>query len=88
MTSPVQTTIDVRTIAPHERHARIVSSFAALPAGAALEVVNYHDPQPLHREFKSDFHGQFTWNYIEQGPATWRVRIGKESGNCCGGCGS
>jgi uncharacterized protein (DUF2249 family) len=87
MTSPAHTTIDVRTIVPHERHSRIFSSFTALPSGAALELVNDHDPQPLYRQFKSDFHGQFTWEYLEQGPATWRVRIGKEAGNCCGGCG-
>lgn len=87
MNSPAHTTIDVRTIAPHERHARIFSTFASLPAGAAIELVNDHDPQPLHRQFKSSFHGQFTWDYVEQGPATWRVRIGKAAGNCCGGCG-
>lgn len=87
MTSPTPTEIDVRSIAPHERHARIFASFVALPAGAALELVNDHDPQPLYRQFKSDFHGQFTWDYVEQGPGTWRVRIGKQAGNCCGGCG-
>lgn len=87
MTGPAHTTIDVRTIVPQERHGHIFSSFAALPAGAALELVNDHDPQPLYRQFKSDFHGQFTWDYIEQGPETWRVRIGKEAGNCCGSCG-
>ena len=87
MTTASHATIDVRTIAPHERHARIFSAFAALPAGAALELVNDHDPQPLQQEFKSGFHGRFTWDYLEQGPATWRVRIAKTTGNCCGGCG-
>jgi uncharacterized protein (DUF2249 family) len=86
-TSSFHSTIDVRTIVPQERHALIFSTFAALPAGAALQLVNDHDPKPLHQQFKSEFHGRFTWDYLEQGPATWRVRIGKAAGNCCGSCG-
>lgn len=79
-------TIDVRTIAPHERHDLIFSSFNGLPQGAALQLVNDHDPAPLHRQFKSSLHGLFTWDYLEQGPELWRVRIGKAPGNCCGSC--
>lgn len=82
----IQSTIDVRTIAPHERHALIFSSFNALPQGGALELLNDHDPAPLYRQFKSNFHGLFTWDYLEQGPELWRVRIGKAPGNCCGSC--
>ena len=52
------------------------STFTALPPGGALELVNDHDPAPLHREFSLGFPGRFTWQYIEQGPQVWRVRIG------------
>lgn len=82
----IPSTIDVRTIAPNERHEHIFSSFNALPQGAALELVNDHDPAPLYRQFKSNFHGLFTWDYLEQGLDLWRVRIGKAPGNCCGAC--
>ncbi len=82
----ILSTIDVRTIAPNERHDLVFSSFNALPQGAALELVNDHDPSPLHRQFKSNYHGLFTWDYVEQGPDLWRVRIGKAPGNCCGSC--
>lgn len=78
--------IDVRAIVPNERHDRIFSSFNALPQGAALELINDHDPAPLHRQFKSSLHGLFTWDYLEQGPDLWRVRLGKAPGNCCGSC--
>lgn len=83
----IHSTVDVRTIAHHERHERIFSSFNALPQGAALELINDHDPAPLHHHFKSNLHGLFTWDYLEQGPDVWRVRIGKAPGNCCGSCG-
>lgn len=83
----VPAVIDVQAIAPHERHELIFASFNRLPQGGALELVNDHDPAPLHRQFKSNFHGLFTWDYLEQGPERWRVRIGKAPGNCCGSCG-
>lgn len=82
----IASTIDIRPVDPAERHDLVFSSFNALPDGAALELVNDHDPAPLHRQFKSKFHGLFTWDYFEQGPELWRVRIGKAPGNCCGSC--
>ena len=87
MTETFQATIDVRTIVPRERHALIFSTFASLPSGTALQLVNDHDPRPLHQQFQSEFHGQFTWDYLERGPQTWRVRIAKSAGSCCGSCG-
>jgi uncharacterized protein (DUF2249 family) len=82
----IHSTIDARAIAPNERHGLVLSSFNGLPQGAALELVDDRDPAPLHRQFKSSLHGLFTWDYLEQGPDLWRVRIGKAPGNCCGSC--
>jgi len=88
--SPV--TIDVRRIAPHDRHSVIFAAFNLLGSGEAMELVNDHDPKPLHAQFTSDLPGKFSWVYLEQGPATWRVAItrlasGHSNGGCCGGCG-
>ena len=87
MTQASHSTLDLRHIAPPERHPRIFSTFEQLVEGTALELINDHDPQPLHHQFQSRHHGKFTWDYLETGPQTWRVRIGKAPGNCCGGCG-
>jgi uncharacterized protein (DUF2249 family) len=88
------TRVDVRTIPPRERHPLIFSTFGALPAGAAMELVNDHDPRPLYYQFNAEFTGQFSWEYLEQGPDTWRVAIARVAdgpqggGSCCGGgCG-
>lgn len=40
-------------------------------------LVNDHDPVPLKFQFESMHTGQFTWEYIEQGPVTFQVKIGK-----------
>lgn len=85
-------TLDLRTIAPRERHPLIFSTFGALATGDALELVNDHDPQPLHGQFMAYLPRQFDWRTVEAGPETWRVRITKvadphANGSCCGSCG-
>ena len=77
MTEPTTTTLDVRGMAPRERHPTILSTFDALTPGEALELVNDHDPKPLRYQFEAELPGTFTWDYLEEGPEAWRVRIGK-----------
>lgn len=69
------TTLDVRTIAPRERHPLIFETFDALDFGAAFELVNDHDPRPLYYQFQAERAGAAEWTYLEQGPERWRVRI-------------
>jgi len=76
-TEGFKTTIDVRSIAPRERHPLIFSTFDGLAPGEGLLLVNDHDPKPLFYQFHSESRGEFTWDYLEQGPEVWRVRIGK-----------
>jgi uncharacterized protein (DUF2249 family) len=34
-------------------------------------------PRQLYYQFQAEYTGQFTWEYLEQGPEAWRVRIGR-----------
>lgn len=70
-------TIDVRDILPCNRHPLIFNTFTALSFGDAFLLVNDHDPKPLYYQFCHEHEGEFSWEYLEQGPETWRVRIGK-----------
>ena len=86
--------VDVRTIAPRERHPLIFSTFRGLQPGQAMELVNDHDPRPLYYQFAAEIPGAFSWEYLEQGPETWRVAITRTAAaaaaarSCCGGgCG-
>jgi len=84
--------LDLRTVAPRERHPLIFSTFAKLEVGQALELINDHDPRPLQSQFQMERPDQFSWDYLEQGPGTWRVAITRiasaaRAGQCCGGCG-
>jgi len=89
--------IDVRTIPPYERHAKIFGRFDALQPGEAFVIVNDHNPVPLHLQLEGRTPGQVAWTYLQQGPDLWRVQIGKQvasknaaedsccSGGACGG---
>ena len=72
--------IDVRTIIPRERHPLIFQTFDNLDEGQAFMLVNDHEPKPLYYQFLHERENQFTWEYLEEGPETWRVRIGKRVG--------
>lgn len=69
--------IDVRTIPPRERHPLLFKTFDELEAGESFELINDHDPKPLYYQFQVERGGSVEWEYLEQGPSTWRVRIGK-----------
>lgn len=77
-----QTTIDVRSIPPRDRHPLIFGSFAGLAPGEALLLVNDHDPKPLYYQFQAEHGGEFEWEYLESGPEVGRVRIGRAA-PCC-----
>lgn len=76
-TGPAPGTLDVRELAPAQRHGLIFQTFAKLAPGEAFVLVNDHAPKPLYYQFKFEHAGEFSWHYLEQGPQVWRVRIGK-----------
>ncbi len=69
--------LDVRTVPPAGRHTQIFETFEALAPGAGFELVNDHDPKPLYYQFAAERAGTFTWDYLENGPELWRIRIGR-----------
>ncbi len=70
-------TLDVRTVAPRERHPLIFHTFEQLTPAEAFVLVNDHDPKPLYYQFQAEQAGAFSWEYLENGPEVWRVKIGK-----------
>jgi len=69
--------LDVRVIPPAQRHPMIFQRFAALPEGGSFVLVNDHDPKPLYYQLSFEYAGELAWDYLEQGPRVWRVRIGR-----------
>lgn len=71
--------LDVRVLAPAQRHPVIFGRFNALEPGSSFVLVNDHDPKPLYYQLVAEYLGQLVWEYLEQGPVVWRVRVGKAS---------
>lgn len=69
--------LDVRSEPHMRRHELIFDSYHQLAPGTGFELVNDHDPKPLYYQFDAQFAGEFTWDYLEQGPEIWRVRIAR-----------
>jgi uncharacterized protein (DUF2249 family) len=69
--------VDVRSLVPPQRHAKIFQLVDALAAGTSFILVNDHDPKPLYYQLEAEHPKQFSWTYLEKGPAVWRVEIGK-----------
>lgn len=74
-----ETIIDVRQIVPRMRHPLIFQTFDQLGAGEAFLLVNDHDPRPLFYQFHVQRPGEFGWDYEEEGPDIWRVRISRSA---------
>ena len=73
----IRETLDVREIEPRNRHPMIFGSYGALKQGEAILLINDHDPKPLLYQFQAEYPGAVSWDYLEQGPDIWQVRIGK-----------
>ena len=69
--------LNVTTIVPKERHPLIFGTFDGLAAGEAFVLINDHDPKPLYYQFLHEREGLFTWEYLQQGPDLWKVKIAR-----------
>ncbi|MGH9044534.1 MAG: DUF2249 domain-containing protein [Acidimicrobiales bacterium] len=69
--------LDVRSFPHGQRHDVIFVAYDSLLEGSGFVLVNDHDPRPLRYQFEAEHHGRYTWDYLEEGPQVWRVRIGR-----------
>jgi len=69
--------IDLRPLMPAQRHAKIFELVDALALDTSFVLINDHDPKPLYYQLDAEYPGQFSWTYLESGPETWRVEIGR-----------
>ena len=67
--------LDVRTLIPIKRHEKLLKLFKDLPAGESFVFINDHDPKPLYYEFRSIFGDVVGWEYLQQDPEEWKVRV-------------
>jgi uncharacterized protein (DUF2249 family)/quercetin dioxygenase-like cupin family protein len=76
MTAPE---LDVRGLRKPDKHPAVFQAYDELEVGACVELVNDHDPRHLHEVFEVEHPGSHGWNYLHEGPDSWRIRITKLS---------
>lgn len=67
--------LDVRALRKPDKHPRVFEEFDALPVGESFVLINNHDPKHLRDEFEIDHPDGFAWEYLQQGPDEWKIRI-------------
>ena len=70
-------TLDIRSEVPQRRHQLIFETYGNLGSGEGFVLVTDHDPKPLRDQLEAEHAGEFSWDYLEEGPEVWRVRIAK-----------
>lgn len=78
MSAETKVTVDVREIPPFQKHPTIFETFDNLSSGEAMLLVNDHDPKPLYYQMAAEMPNTFEWEYLEEGPEVWQVRITKQ----------
>lgn len=69
---------DFRPHPPVRRHEIFYEAFAELKPGEAFVFTNDHDPKPLYYQMKAESKEAFGWEYLEEGPEDWKVRVIKK----------
>lgn len=67
--------LDLRKLAPFERHEKIFSEWGKLKKSSVLRITNDHEPKPLYYQFSAEQKGNFEWEYKKQGPVEWVFEI-------------
>jgi len=71
--------LNVTLLEPRLKHPTIFEKFDSLNQGQAFIIHNDHDPKPLYYQLLAERGQTFTWEYLENGPEWWKVRIAKRA---------
>ena len=69
--------LNVTLLEPRQKHPTIFNRFDELEGGESLTIHNDHDPKPLYYQLLGERGNTFVWEYLEQGPELWKVKITK-----------
>jgi regulator of cell morphogenesis and NO signaling len=70
-------TLDVTVLEPRLKHPKIFEKYDSLVSGQSFMIKNDHDPKPLYYQMLAERGQTFIWDYLENGPETWLVKITK-----------
>lgn len=71
--------IDVTILEPRMKHPTIFKKFDEITNGESFVIFNDHDPKPLYYQLLGERGNIFSWEYLENGPDNWLVKIQKNN---------
>lgn len=77
MSTVKENILDVTVLDPRVKHPTIFERFDILAPGESLVIHNDHDPKPLYYQMVGELGNIFQWEYLEDGPEWWKVRLTK-----------
>lgn len=77
MQTTLENVLNVTLLEPRMKHPTIFERFDELQEGESLTIHNDHDPKPLYYQLLGERGNIFTWEYLEQGPVWWKVKMTK-----------
>ncbi|MEP7233437.1 MAG: iron-sulfur cluster repair di-iron protein [Ginsengibacter sp.] len=78
METVAENILNVTLLEPRQKHPTIFVRFDELAEGESLTIHNDHDPKPLYYQLLGERGNIFTWEYLEEGPEWWKVKISKK----------
>ena len=69
--------IDVTILEPKLKHPSIFKKFDEIEESESFIILNDHDPKPLYYQLIGERGNVFSWEYLENGPDNWKVKIKK-----------
>ena len=71
--------LNIPAIAPQQKHALIFDVFENQKPGESFIIHNNHDPKPVYYQLQSMHGDVFTWEYLQEGPNWWDIRVSKKA---------
>ncbi len=78
MSTITENILNVTLLEPRQKHPTIFVRFDELNPGESLTIHNDHDPKPLYYQLLGERGNIFNWEYLEEGPQWWKVKISKK----------
>lgn len=67
--------LDVRPVSMRRKRLTIAAIVGSLKPGESFVLVDDGDLESMRDQFDAEQPGTLEWEYLERGPAVWRVRI-------------
>lgn len=74
---PAEKIYDGREVPCSIKHGQIIERAQGLATGDFFVLINGHNPVPLRYQFNAEHPGQFSWDYVQEGPDVFAVRISR-----------